>query len=124
MNIETKTVMNNVEEYLKFGWKHTEDTRVRSGRTYYTESILARDKDMENYRLIAALEAKYFNLKSQLKTYQPMDPLWGIVAFLCFIIPFIIYAVVKSNQKSNIEANNANIRKQMDAVLKEVQPLL
>lgn len=124
MNIETKTVMNNVEEYLKFGWKHTEDTSVRSGRTYYTESILARDKDMENYRLIAALEAKYFNLKSQLKTYQPMDPLWGIVAFLCFIIPFIIYAVVKSNQKSNIEANNANIRKQMDAVLKEVQPLL
>lgn len=124
MNIETKTVMNNVEEYLKFGWKHTEDTEVRSGRTYYTESILARDKDMENYRLIAALEAKYFNLKSQLKTYQPMDPLWGIVAFLCFIIPFIIYAVVKSNQKSNIEANNANIRKQMDAVLKEVQPLL
>lgn len=124
MNIETKTVMNNVEEYLKFGWKHTEDTRVRSGRTYHTENILARDKDMENYRLIAALEAKYFNLKSQLKTYQPMDPLWGIVAFLCFIIPFIIYAVVKSNQKSNIEANNANIRKQMDAVLKEVQPLL
>ena len=92
--------------------------------THHTEHILARDKDMENYRLIAALEAKYFNLKSQLKTYQQMDPLWGIVAFLCFIIPFIIYAVVKSNQKSNIEANNANIRKQMDAVLKEVQPLL
>lgn len=124
MNIETKTVRNSVEEYLKFGWKHTEDTRVRSGRTHHTEHILARDRDMENYRLIAALEAKYFNLKSQLKTYQPMDPLWGIVAFLCFIIPFIIYAVVKSNQKSNIEANNANIRKQMDAVLKEVQPLL
>lgn len=124
MNIETKTVRNNVEECLKFGWKHTDDTRVRSGRKHHTEHILARDKDMENYRLIAALEAKYFNLKSQLKTYQPMDPLWGIAAFLCFIIPFIIYAVVKSNQKSNIEANNANIRKQMDAVLKEVQPLL
>lgn len=124
MNIETKTVRNNVEEYLKFGWKHTEDTRVRSGRTSHTEHILARDKDMENYRLIAALEAKYFNLKSQLKTYTPMDVGWSIVAFVCFIIPFVIYVVVKSNQKSNIEAHNANIHRQMDAVLKEVQPLI
>lgn len=124
MNIETKTVRNNVDEYLKFGWKHTEDTRVRHGRTHHTEHILARDKDMENYRLIAALESKYFNLKGQLKTYQPMDPLWGIVAFLFFIIPFIIYAVVKSNQKSKIEEHNANIHRQMDAVLKEVKPLL
>ena len=124
MNIETKTVRNNVEEYLKFGWKHTEDTRVGGGRSHHTEHILARDKDMENYRLIAALEAKYFNLKSQLKTYQPMDPLLGLVAFLCFIIPFIIYAVVKSNQKSKIEYNNTKIRTQMDAVLKKVKPLL
>lgn len=82
MNIETKTVRNNVEEYLKFGWKHTEDTRVRSGRTSHTEHILARDKDMENYRLIAALEAKYFNLKSQLKhTHQWMSV--GQLLHLC-----------------------------------------
>lgn len=124
MNIETKTVRNNVEEYLKFGWKHTEDTRVKQGRTHHTEHILARDKDMENYRLIATLEAKYFNLKSQLKIYKPMDVGASIFAFLCFIIPFVIYAGVKSNQKNNIEAHNANIHNQMDDVLKEVQSLL
>ena len=124
MNIETKTVRRDVEDYVKFGWKHTEDTRVRHGRTHHTEHILARDKDMPNYRLVTALETKYFSLKSQLKIYQPMDPLWGIVAFLCFIIPFIIYFAVKSKQKSDIEAHNANIRRQMSEVLKEVAPLI
>lgn len=29
MNIETKTVSDEVSEYLKFGWKHTEDTSKR-----------------------------------------------------------------------------------------------
>jgi hypothetical protein len=99
MNIETKTVRNNVEEYLKFGWKHTEDTRVRSGRTSHTEHILARDKDMENYRLIAALEAKYFNLKSQLKTYTPMDVVWNF--FIDSTYPFVLFHKITSNILSN-----------------------
>jgi hypothetical protein len=56
MNIETKTVRNNVEEYLKFGWKHTEDTRVRSGRTSHTEHILARDKDITDEEFFEIME--------------------------------------------------------------------
>ena len=124
MNIETKTVRGDTAEYEKFGWKHTEDTRVRSGRTHHTEHILARDKDMPNYRLIAALDTKSFSLKSQKKTYEPMDPLWGIVTFLLFVIPFVIYAVVKSSQKRSIAEHNANIQRQMNDILKEVAPLL
>ncbi|MDD4154072.1 MAG: hypothetical protein PHT30_01500 [Bacilli bacterium] len=124
MNIETKTVRDDVSEYLKFGWKHTEDTSVRHGRGHHAEHVLARDKDMPNYNLIAALDAKYFSLKSQIKTYEPMDPLWGLIAFLCFVLPFIIYFAVKSKQKSDIEAHNANIHEQMLAVLKEAKPLI
>ena len=124
MNVETKTVGCEVEEYLKFGWKHTEDTRVRVGRSSHTRHILARDKDMPNYRLIAALENKYFTLKSQKKYYNSIDPLWCLVAFLVFIVPGIIYVVVKHNQKKNIEAHNYAIQRQMDAVLAEVKPLI
>ena len=72
MNIETKSVRGNYDEYLKFGWEHTQDSPARSGRSHYTAHILARDKDMENHRLIETLEKKYFYLKSQIKTYSPI----------------------------------------------------
>ena len=124
MNIETKTVRGEISDYLRFGWKHTEDVRRGHARHHYTESVLARDKDMQNYRLIAALEAKYFSLKAQKKVYEPMDPLWGIISFLCLIVPFIIYAAVKSSQKSKIEEENARLQREMNKVLKEVAPLL
>ena len=124
MNIETKTIRGDVSDYLEFGWKHTEDKTVRHGPHHHTEHILARDKDMPNYRLISALEAKYFSLASKKRTYQPMDPLWGIVAFVCLIIPFIIYAAVKSSEKKEIERNNAALQRQMDKILEEVAPLL
>ena len=124
MNIETKTVVGDTAEYEKFGWEHTEDARVGNGRSHHTEHILARDKDMPNYRLIAALDTKYFSLKSQKKTYEPMDPFWGIVAFFLFVIPFVIYAAVKSSQKRSIDEHNANIQRQMNDILKEVAPLL
>jgi hypothetical protein len=124
MNIETKTVGGDTAEYEKFGWQHTEDKRVRVSRTHHLVHVLARDKDMPNYRLIAALDAKYFSLKSQKQTYYPMDPLWGIVAFLFFIFPFVIYASVKSSQKKKIAEHNADIQRQMDEILKEVSTLL
>lgn len=63
MNIETKSVRGNYDEYLKFGWEHTQDSPARSGRSHYTAHILARDKDMENHRLIETLEKKVFLLK-------------------------------------------------------------
>lgn len=124
MNIETKSVYGDVDEYLDFGWKHTEDTSVRSGRTSHIKHILARDKDMPNYRLITALEAKYFDLKKQKWTYYPMEPGITLLLFLLLIFPGIIYFGVKSNQKSKVEAHNAKLQKQMNEVLEEVAPLL
>ena len=124
MNIETKAVRGDISEYLKFGWQRSGESTRRHGPHHYTEIIIARDKDMPNYRLIAALDAKYFSLKSQKKTYEPMDPLWGIVTFLLFVIPFVIYALVKSSQKASIADHNEKIQKQMDAILKEVATLL
>lgn len=124
MNVETKTVAHEYGEFILFGWKKTEETRVRSGRTYHTRYVLARDKDMENYRLISALESKYFHLRSQKKTYTPMEPRNVALAFLIFLIPGIIYVTVKSKQKKKIQAYNREIQKEMDAVLAEVKPLL
>ena len=124
MNVDTKTVRDDVEEYVRFGWEHTEDTYERMGRSSYKKHVLVRDKNMPNYRLITALESKYFNLKSQMKRYEPIDGMWCFFAFILFIIPGVLYVVIKSNQKKQIEEHNYQIRKQMNAVLAEVKPLL
>ena len=124
MNIETKTVRDSVYEYEKFGWKHTEDTSVRHGPTHHTEHVLARDKDMPNYQLITTLEQKYFSLRSRRLAYTPMDPMWGVVTFLLFIVPFVVYACVKNSQKKRVQTYNAYIQKQMSDILAEVKTLL
>ena len=124
MNIETKTVSGDFSDYLKFGWEHTEDASRRHGPHHSTVHVLARDKDTPNYRLIAALEAKYFSLKAQLKSYTPMDVGWSIVLFLLLIFPFVIYAAYKSSQKKKIDENNAKIHSQMNKILNEVATLL
>lgn len=123
MNIETKELKYEYSDYLKFGWKHTSDRHDRVGRTYYTIHILARDKDMPNYDSIVALEKKYFSLKSQLKHYEPLDPLYGLIAFVCLILPFIIYVAIKSQEKKDKKAHNDKNQKQMEGVIKEVQSL-
>jgi hypothetical protein len=125
MNIETKTVRGDLAEHLKFGWKHTEDNSVRSGRHHYTHHVLARDKDMENHDRIANLETKYFQLKLELRTYSPItDSPEMFLLILLLVFPFVIYLVYKGNQKRSIEENNMKIHQQMDEVLKEVEPLI
>lgn len=125
INIETKIVRWGVDDYKKFGWEitGTNETRHMRGR-HSTDYILSRDKTMPNYRLLAALEKKYFALKSELKEYDPMDPGFAIIAFLLFIVPFIIYLTVKTIQKSRIEKHNYEIQTEMNEVVKEAAKLL
>ncbi len=125
LNIETKITRWGVDEYKKFGWEiaGTNETRRARGR-HSTEYILSRDKTMPNYRLLAALEKKYFTLKSELKEYSPMDLGIAIISFLCFIVPFVIYATFKAIQKASIEKHNSAIESQMNEVLKEASKLL
>lgn len=124
MNIETKTTREDTSEYEKFGWKHTEDTRRRTGPVHHIEHILARDKDMKNYRSIKTLEDKYFALKEQKQTYKPIDGGTCFMLFLLLLIPGFIYISYKTKQKENIEYQNKCIQVKMDAILKEVKPLL
>jgi len=125
MNIETKSVRGNYDEYLKFGWEHTQDSPARSGRSHYTAHILARDKDMENHRLIEALEKKYFLLKSQIRTYSPItDSPENFLLILLLIFPFVFYCVYKGQQKRKIKENNDHIQFEMLKILEEVKPLL
>ena len=133
MNIETKEVRlgygaektENMKVYECFGWKYTQD--VHRGRSTY--NVIARDMDMPNYKLIKALDDKYFALKARKKYYQPIydDPINFLLMFLLlllFIFPLIIYLVYKSHQKAKILENNARLDKQMDECIKEAKALL
>ena len=132
MNIETKTVSaysyssfdGSKDEYLNFGWKHTEDTQIHSGRSYHKAYVLARDKDMPKYKELTDLENEYFNLKRKKKTYNSMEWENVLLAFALFIIPGIIYVSVKLNQKKKINEHNAEIQKQMYAVAAKAKELL
>ena len=126
MNIETMTLGGALDyrDYLAFGWEHTGDEHGRSGRSSWTRRIFVRDRDMPNYKAITELERQYFLLKSQKKTYEPIDAKWCFVALLCFLVPGIIYIAVKVNQKKRIREHNEQLQKQMDAVLKLVKPLV
>ncbi len=124
MNIETKTIREDTSEYEKFGWKRTEDVRRRTGPVHHNEHVLARDKDMKNYRSIKTLEDKYFALKAQKQTYKLVDGTVCFILFLLFLIPGFIYVSYKSKQKENIEYENKRIQSKMDAILKEAKPLL
>ena len=123
MNIETKIVKKDASEYLNFGWKQNEVTRVRSGRAHHFEYVLARDKDMPHYDELVSLERKYFGLKAQKRTYEPIDGLICLLAFLCLIFPGIIYVAYKCSQKNEIETNNANVQSQMNDVLAKARTL-
>ena len=124
MNIETKSVRGDVTDYIYFGWKHTEDTRVRGGRAGHTEHILARDKDMPNYSLIKALETKYFALKSSIKSYTPIDGGTCFLLFLALFLPGVIYVAYKSIQKSKIDEHNVPIEMEMRKIITEVKELV
>ena len=132
MNIETKTVksyspspyVETKEDCIKFGWEQTGTERVRSGRTYRTEYILARDKNMPNYATLVRLEGEYFNLKRTLKTYDPMEGSHVLLAFAFFIVPGILYVTFKLKQKKRIQEHNAAVQKQMDAIVAKSKPLL
>ena len=132
MNIETKTVNayshSNYEggkdEYLNFGWTHTEDTQVHYGRGYHKAYVLARDKDMPNYATLSALEGKYFGLKRTKKIYTPMEGTTVALCFLFLIIPGILYVSLKLRQKSKINEHNYAVQKKMDAVVAEAKAYL
>lgn len=132
MNIETKTVREysysdregTKDEYLHFGWQHTEDTEVHIGRGYKKAYVLARDKDMPNYAEISRLENEYFDLKRKQKTYVPMEASNVFWAFVFLLIPGIIYVAVKWTQKKKINEHNAEMQRQMQEVVSKVKAYL
>ena len=123
MNIETKVVRKDTYDYAKFGWKQTGTTKS-GGRARHIEYVLARDKDMPNYRLIVALENKYFTLKSQLKTYSGIDAGTALLCFLLFVIPLFVYLGIKAHEKNEVDDNNRKIIAKMKGIENEVAPLL
>ena len=135
MNIETREVVlawgekgereRDLKVYESFGWKYTQD--VHRGRSSY--NLLARDMDMPNYRLIKALDDKYFALKAQKKVYTPIydEPINFLVMFLLlilFVFPLVIYLLFKSSQKEKIQEHNAKLEREMEDILKEARSLL
>lgn len=124
MSIETKNVRRDVEEHELFGWKFTSEAVITLHGRHHKTYVLSRDNKMVNYKQLEKLEKKYFDFKSKLKTYEPINKLWCFIAFLFFIIPGLIYIGFKRVQKNAIESHNNNIKQQMNEIAKQAKSLL
>lgn len=126
MNVETIVTRADPTEYYGFGWQKTGTNEYHVGRSHLRreETILSRDKDMEHYDLICALEKKYFAAKDSKKYYEPIDPWIVILCFLLFVIPGVIYLVVKNNQYQDVIEWNVRASNIMESCLKEAKTLL
>lgn len=130
MKIETKELGTGawvnkdaqVALMAKFGWEHTQDVSHGRGGS---GAIYARDTEMPNYRLIAALEDKYFMLEKKKKHYSPItDSPENFLLILLLVVPFVLYLIFKIRQKKRIAKHNASIEAQQNEILKEVATLL
>ncbi len=128
MNLETKIVDGNVDLYKNFGWQltDTKEERVRHGRIHRTEKkyILVREKNMKNYAIITQLESKYFKLNSQKQVYEPMQPVFVFLLFVCFIVPGIVYVAYKDQQHNKIYQYNKQLDEQKKKIVQQVQSLI
>ena len=129
-NIETRNINlthmdhNNPTSYAElqaFGWEQVDIAVV--GFSEY--AVLARDKNMRNYRRIAALDEEYFSLKNQKKVYQGRFVFTTFLMFLLFfVIPGFIYVGYKIYRKKEVKRYNEQIQVQLDTILDEARKLL
>lgn len=123
MNIETLSINKDIEVYKHFGWQIT-GTERRGGRHHHTYTILARDKDMENYKLLNSLQKEWEHYHAQLRTYEKAEGAIVLLLLLLFVIPGVIYIAYKSNEKMTIAENNYRINKKLAEIIKEADELL
>ena len=108
-------------ELMAFGWEQVDVAVV--GISEY--AVLARDKNMRNYRRIAALDEEYFSLKNQKKVYQGRFVFTTFLMFLLFfVIPGFIYVGYKIYRKKEVKRYNEQIQVQLDTILDEARKLL
>lgn len=117
-------LIEDIAPRRKFGWKNAKDFPEFPQEISNKAEYLARDKDMPNYELIAALEKKYYATKGKLLTYEPANTFIVIILFLFGLLPLIVYLVYKSSQKNEYSDYNSKIRREMDSISQEAGLLL
>ncbi len=95
-----------IQDLIAFGWQPTQETTKRQGRIKRSYQIMARETSMPNYNEYRKLEYDYECTKRNLKAYKKMNFSTALLLFLIFIIPGVIYIIVKTRQKNSIDENN------------------
>ncbi len=126
MNLETKKMTEEEHTHMmQFGWTIKDVYKESKGHgRYRLNYLMARDKDREHYDELVKLEREYRTYKNSLMTYKPMDEGVTVILYLCFLIPGIIYTVIKAKQKSEVMSHNDNLKARMKKVSIQAQKLL
>lgn len=120
--IETKQITTyNNQDYVKiagvFGWQLTDTISRHSGKTNHHYYILARDTNIEHYYELRKYDTEYEQAKKSIQPVPEISVGTTLLLGLFFIIPGVLYYVVKSNNKNKIIEHNYKCeRKMADAV--------
>ena len=118
--------MKYIRDLSAFGWKIQSDNHV-NGDYYRTSGfvfLLVRDTNMPNYNRINELEKEYENARSQLKHYNELNIHLAVFLFFIFIIPGIVYVVLKNKEKKAKYDYNEPFQNKMRKAIIEANSLL
>lgn len=120
-------INDTISEYGSFGWEvignqrcqeyegqtHGVDGSVTNHYTTFNKITFSREKSSAWYEEVSKLESEYFTLKDTSEIYSAQKPvlkkvkpegingvLLGILLYLMYIVPGIIYTVVRCCKKS------------------------
>lgn len=141
-----------IEEYGSFGWEAIGNQRCQeyAGQTYefgvgstnhystFNKITFSREKDSPWYAEVSQIERQYNTLKDTVKSYKAQKPsqrtlrlsglaafMVGLLLYVLYIIPGIIFSVVrgckKSKYKKEYQANLAAYESTYPAKIRELE---
>ena len=139
-------VNETIAEYECFGWEvignqrcqefdgttHGIDGSTTQNYSTFNKLTFTREKESRWYEDVTTLENVYYNTKSTIKSYQSCAPvlrkpkptgaiavLLGIYLYMFFLIPGIIYSIVRAAKKSKYKKEYAKELAEYNSVYPE-----
>lgn len=107
-----------------FGWSLTKGETKRPFPIKYYTLFFQRSKDIPYHDRMVELEKLYFDAEAKREYYYKGDVLNYAFLYLLFIVPGVIYTLLKIHSKKRISENNAEVGKTQAICLSEARSIL
>src|SRR5574344_564478 len=107
-----------------FGWRVSSEKITHRARGQSMISyVMVRNTSLPHYQELVNLENEYQEGCGELKQYHEADGLDAILLLLLFIIPGVLYILVKCLQKHHVNKHNKEVLAKMNEALVKARAL-